>query len=283
MAELINTFASWPSLLLLVALFGFAPGFLLRLVLKIYPKDDPRCRELLAELYAVPRLERPFWVAEQFETALAEGLPQQVWRVRRKVARVVSRRAEKMVKSHVRRLMPAPRCTGLHIEQLSVLEQVLAENPANARIAILGAPGTGKTLGSRLFAHRLLEESGTVEWRVPVWIEMRRWDPATVSCEGLIVDVMTGRLGLSLKLARNLLTSERVFPIFDGLDEIARDRRAAAVKELNRQWSGRPMLITCRDDEQLGLAMLDDAANIGRTFLPGPSFLLGGRSEGGGM
>ncbi|MFB8776284.1 NACHT domain-containing protein [Streptomyces broussonetiae] len=273
MVELITSFASWSSLLLLVALFGFAPGFLLRIVLKFYPQDDPRRRELLAELYAVPRLERPFWVAEQFETALAEGLPQQGRRMRHKVARVMSRRVEKTVKGHVRRYMPAPDCPGLDVAQAYVLERLLVKDPANARIAILGAPGTGKTLGSRLFAHRLLEESGADEWRVPVWIEMRRWDPVTVSCDGLIADVMTRRLGLSLKLTRNLIHSGRVFPIFDGFDEIDSDRRLAAVRELNRQWSGRPMLITCRDDEQAGLAMLDDAADIGRTFLPGPSCL----------
>lgn len=75
MGEVITAFTSWPSLLLVIFIFGFAPGFALRLLLKIYPLDDPRRRELLSELYAVPRLERPFWVAEQLETALLEGIP----------------------------------------------------------------------------------------------------------------------------------------------------------------------------------------------------------------
>jgi hypothetical protein len=39
-----------------------------------YPRDDPRRAELIAELYAVPRIQRPLWVAEQLETALFEGL-----------------------------------------------------------------------------------------------------------------------------------------------------------------------------------------------------------------
>lgn len=37
--------------------------------------DHPRRQELLGELYAYPRIERPFWVTEQLETALFEGLP----------------------------------------------------------------------------------------------------------------------------------------------------------------------------------------------------------------
>ncbi|MGH3911892.1 MAG: hypothetical protein ACRDTC_00555 [Pseudonocardiaceae bacterium] len=74
MAELVDTVASWPSLLLVIVVFGFAPGFCLRLIVLAYPRNDPRRTELLAELYAVPHLQRPLWVAEQLEVALFEGL-----------------------------------------------------------------------------------------------------------------------------------------------------------------------------------------------------------------
>ncbi|MFG1643884.1 PadR family transcriptional regulator [Amycolatopsis sp. NPDC049252] len=49
--------------------FGF-PRIRLRVTVLLYPKGDGRRRELLAELYVMPRFARPFWVAEQFETAL---------------------------------------------------------------------------------------------------------------------------------------------------------------------------------------------------------------------
>jgi hypothetical protein len=71
--ELVEAVASWQTLLLAVGVFGFAPGFILRLAVKIYPRDDPRRRELVAEMYIVPRLLRPFYVAEQIETVLFEG------------------------------------------------------------------------------------------------------------------------------------------------------------------------------------------------------------------
>jgi hypothetical protein len=74
MTELLATVASWPSLLLVVVVFGFAPGFLLRLIVLAYPRGDPRRDELIAELYAVPRVQRPLWVAQQLEVALFEGL-----------------------------------------------------------------------------------------------------------------------------------------------------------------------------------------------------------------
>jgi hypothetical protein len=67
-------------LALALLVFGFAPGLLLRLIVLAFPKDDPRRAELRGEMYHVPRFERPFWVMEQLEEALVEGLGQRlVW------------------------------------------------------------------------------------------------------------------------------------------------------------------------------------------------------------
>ncbi|WP_235491240.1 DUF2314 domain-containing protein [Frigoribacterium sp. Leaf164] len=56
-----------------VLLFGFAPGLVLAAIVRLIPDIDRR-QELQAELYEVPRWERPFWVAQQFEVALRLGL-----------------------------------------------------------------------------------------------------------------------------------------------------------------------------------------------------------------
>lgn len=73
-AELLDSLVSLPTLLLAILIYGFAPGFLLRVLVLVYDLDDPRRVELIAELYEVPRLKRPFWVAEQIETAIFDGL-----------------------------------------------------------------------------------------------------------------------------------------------------------------------------------------------------------------
>ena len=65
---------SWPAFLAALVVFGFAPGAVLRVIVLAFPSDDPRREELLAELRVVPRLERPFWVLEQLEVAVFEGL-----------------------------------------------------------------------------------------------------------------------------------------------------------------------------------------------------------------
>jgi hypothetical protein len=73
-AELLDSLLSLPTLLLAILVYGFAPGFLLRLLILAYRRDDPRRAELIAQLYDVPRLERPFWVAEQVETVIFDGI-----------------------------------------------------------------------------------------------------------------------------------------------------------------------------------------------------------------
>ncbi len=76
--ELLDAIVSWRIFLVALVVFGFAPGALLRLIVLAFPCGDPRRRELLAELHAVPRLERPFWVLEQLEVALCEGVWERV-------------------------------------------------------------------------------------------------------------------------------------------------------------------------------------------------------------
>lgn len=71
---MVDALVSWPAFLAALVVFGFAPGAVLRLIVLAFEADDPRRNELLAELHAVPRLERPFWVFEQLEVALCEGI-----------------------------------------------------------------------------------------------------------------------------------------------------------------------------------------------------------------
>ncbi|MFE9237759.1 DUF2314 domain-containing protein [Streptomyces sp. NPDC007007] len=78
--DALSALTSWPLLVMALVVFGFAPGVFLRLIVLAFPKDDDRRAELRAELNVVPRFERPFWVAEQVEVALFDGLwPRLVW------------------------------------------------------------------------------------------------------------------------------------------------------------------------------------------------------------
>ncbi len=91
MDSLIVHVLAWPTFLVALLVFGFTRGALLRLIVLLYDRDHPRRRELLGELYNVPRIERPFWVAEQFETALFDGLGGRLaaWRAKRTIPAIV--------------------------------------------------------------------------------------------------------------------------------------------------------------------------------------------------
>lgn len=74
LVDFVQSATSWSALLLAIGVFGFAPGFVVRLLVFGYDRKNPRRQELVAELYAVPRWKRPMWVAQQLETVLFEGL-----------------------------------------------------------------------------------------------------------------------------------------------------------------------------------------------------------------
>jgi hypothetical protein len=85
MTSLIYHVLAWPTFFLALLVFGFAPGAALRLIVLAYKREDPRRQELRGELCHIPRIERPFWVAEQLETALFDGLRGRLatWRAER--------------------------------------------------------------------------------------------------------------------------------------------------------------------------------------------------------
>lgn len=99
-AELFEAVVSWPTLLSVLLVFGFAPGFVLRLLVMIYPKGDARRKELVAELYVLPRLERPLFVAEQLETVLFEGMPTRFRAILRHVGHRLQRRRVIRILTH---------------------------------------------------------------------------------------------------------------------------------------------------------------------------------------
>jgi hypothetical protein len=78
MLDLLEGLKAWPLLLLALAVFGFLPGVVLRVIVLAFRRDDPRRAEILAERYAVPRWEQPFWVADQAQRALFEGLLERI-------------------------------------------------------------------------------------------------------------------------------------------------------------------------------------------------------------
>lgn len=77
--ELLSIQGAIGAFALSMVIFGLAPGLALAAIVRLIPDPDRR-RELQAELYEVPRWERPYWVAQQLEVAIRVGLfPEIAW------------------------------------------------------------------------------------------------------------------------------------------------------------------------------------------------------------
>lgn len=104
-------------------IFGFIPRLALRLISMVFPKSDDRRREMLAELHVVPRWERPFWVAEQLERAVVEGIPSRIkWakgrrRRRRLIVNAAAFAGSRSYSVGVRRISPRGSWRGQHSDR----------------------------------------------------------------------------------------------------------------------------------------------------------------------
>jgi hypothetical protein len=70
----LSAFASWHFVVIVLLVFGFAPGAVLRIVVKAWPKGDPMRGALRGDFAVRSHWERPFFVAAQIDNALFDGL-----------------------------------------------------------------------------------------------------------------------------------------------------------------------------------------------------------------
>ncbi|MGW4719400.1 hypothetical protein [Nocardia sp. NPDC004260] len=163
MIEMVELLASPQALVGLgvaVLVFGFFPGFILRQVVRMYPKGHPRRAELIAQLYTIDYLVRPVFVAAQLETSLHEGLG---LRLTNRRARRLDRRFRKIASSMSRADLiaasvvydfPDPKelsvvfdITGLHFRTTDGTRQVTAY-PWVVRTLALVHPGFEEALAT---------------------------------------------------------------------------------------------------------------------------------------
>lgn len=121
-------------------------------------------------------------------------------------------------------------------------------------VLILGAPGSGKTstvleLAGDLCDRALQDESAPV----PVVLDLARWH-GDRSLERWLVEEVTDKYDVTPQLTRELLASDRLLPLLDGLDELDSDRQEECLSAIGRsQREGHPLplvISTCMDSYQ---------------------------------
>ncbi len=130
----------------------------------------------------------------------------------------------------------------------------------SGRLVILGEPGSGKTVLALELLVRLLEQrrerlanTNTPIGPVPVRLSLPTWNTDQPFIDWVTTELTT-RYRLAAQVASRLVSSDRILPVLDGLDEMdykdgPRTRAAAAVSQLNEYitgTSGAPLVVTCR-------------------------------------
>ncbi len=126
---------------------------------------------------------------------------------------------------------------------------------ANGRLVILGEAGAGKSALAVQLALGLLADTGGRDDPVAVLLPLSSWQPGDGG-EHLSA-WMAQRLAEDYPFLQNadaygegaalsLINSGRIMPVLDGLDELPRNLRVAAIAGVVAATAGRPVVVTCR-------------------------------------
>lgn len=159
-----------------------------------------------------------------------------------------------------------------HLDEIRQYYQRLSPQ----RLAIIGKPGSGKTVLALELIVKLLEDRQRrgAERTVPVRFSLSRWDN-TRTLESWLADELTGVYQLAPPVAIGLLEAKLVVPVLDGLDEmdpegVPPERAATLIAKLNAWVRGAraaPLIVTCREEQYSLLSQYPQLAGPAGTKL----------------
>ncbi len=122
------------------------------------------------------------------------------------------------------------------------------------QLVLLGEAGSGKTIAAMMLTLGLLEDPTLTE-PVPFPVLMASWRPDAQHLDDWLADKLTKDFPFltapeyGRNAALGLITTGRVMPVLDGLDEIPDAVRSTAIEKLDQATGGRPLVLTCRTSE----------------------------------
>jgi hypothetical protein len=118
-------------------------------------------------------------------------------------------------------------------------------------LVILGEPGSGKTVLARLLILGLLKDpTGEAGEPVPVFLPLSSWDPDTDLGSWVRARIAKDHPRISPDVIDELITTHRIAPVLDGLDELPDNRHGDALCAIDDTFHAEYQLVlTCRGDE----------------------------------
>lgn len=119
---------------------------------------------------------------------------------------------------------------------------------SNGRLLLLGAPGAGKTTLLLQLALELLNKDMD---QIPVILNLATWNKTLSTLESWVQKILPLELGISEKIATNLITQNKLILLLDGLDEINIKDRLICLEAIGEYgaYPNRKFIISCRSNE----------------------------------
>ncbi len=129
------------------------------------------------------------------------------------------------------------------------------EDEARGRLLILGEPGTGKTnLMLELARALVVQARDSAANPIPILFNLARWTigERNRTLAEWMKDDLRELYQLTRADAETLINNDAIIPLFDGLDEVDEERRAACVEAINEYQGDRSLgrfAVSCRSEE----------------------------------
>src|SRR5581483_1320225 len=129
---------------------------------------------------------------------------------------------------------------------------------ADEELLILGEPGSGKTTLLLYLARMLLDRAQADEHRrIPVIFNLSSWAQQRLPLSEWLTQELKIRYHVPQQIGRAWVEANQIFPLLDGLDEVAESARVACVQAITfyaqREHDRISLIVCCRSEEYQAL------------------------------
>jgi hypothetical protein len=131
---------------------------------------------------------------------------------------------------------------------------------ADEELLLLGEAGSGKTTLLLYLTRTLLDRADTDEHRrIPVIFHLSSWTQQRLPLDQWLIEELKTRYQVPQQIGRAWIEADQIFPLLDGLDEVAESARAACVQSITiytrRLLERTPLVVCCRNEEYQTLSI----------------------------